>query len=61
MKHAHVSDELLVALIDAFEHLDTYLMAYWDEHQRKRVRDRVAKVNDLLREEKKHRKQEGAA
>lgn len=56
MMHTQVSDELLVALIDAFDHLDTYLMAYWDEHQRRRVRERVAKVNVLLREEQKARK-----
>ena len=56
MMHAQVSDELLVALIDAFDHLDTYLMAYWDDHQRRRVRERVAKVNVLLREEQKARK-----
>lgn len=51
-----VSDELLAALIDVLDHLDLYLMANWDEHQRRRVRERLAKVNDLLHREQKTRK-----
>ncbi|MFN9954965.1 MAG: hypothetical protein ACK55I_17845 [bacterium] len=51
MSHAPISDELLAALIDALEHLDLYLMANWDEHQRRRVRERWNKVNVLLHAE----------
>lgn len=51
MKHAPISDALLSALLDTFIHLETYLIAYWDEVQRKRVRDRVERVTNLLREE----------
>lgn len=56
MKHAQVSDELLEALIDAFDHLDIYLLAYWDDVQRSRVKKRVERVNALLREERKARR-----
>jgi len=55
MSHAPISDELLAALIDALGHLDLYLMANWDEHQRRRVRERWNKVNVLLHAEQKAR------
>ena len=55
MSHAPISDELLAALIDALDHLDLYLMANWDEHQRRRVRERWNKVNVLLHAEQKAR------
>jgi hypothetical protein len=55
MSHAPLSDELLAALIEALDHLDLYLMANWDEHQRRRVRERWSKVNALLHAEQKAR------
>lgn len=51
-----ISTELLAALVDALDYLDTYLMANWDEHARRRVRQRFALVAELLREEQKNRK-----
>lgn len=50
-----IPDELLVALIDALDHLDMYLMANWDEQQRRRVRERMAKINAILHKEHKAR------
>jgi len=49
-----------VALIDALDHLDMYLMANWDEQQRRRVRERMAKINAILHKEHKARMRPGA-
>ena len=56
-----IDNELLAALVDALEYLDKYLMANWDEHARRRVRQRFALVQELLREEQKARKREASA
>lgn len=56
MNHAPLSDELLAALIDALDHLDSYLMANWDDVQRRRVRERFSKINTLLQQERKSRR-----
>ena len=49
-----MSPELRTALIDALDTLDTYLMANWDEHARKRVRANFAKVRKIMVDEEKH-------
>lgn len=54
-------NELLTATIDALGALDTYLMADWDEHAKKRVRARFALVAELLREEQEQRAKAGTA
>lgn len=56
-----LSTELLAALVDALDYLDTYLMANWDEHARRRARQRFALVAELLREEQTARKKEASA
>lgn len=53
-----MSDELITALIDALDHLDIYYIAVWDDEQRRRVRTRMAKVNELLKAEQKRRRRE---
>ena len=51
-----MNDETLNALIDALDSLNVYLMANWDEHARRRVRQRFQAVEELLRQEQKRRK-----
>lgn len=51
-----MNDELLDAVIDTLDTLDVYLMANWDEHARKRLRQKAATVYTLLKQEQKRRR-----
>lgn len=55
-----MNDELLDAVIDTLDTLDVYLMANWDEHARKRLRQKAARCYALLVKEQKRRKRMSA-
>lgn len=55
-----MNDEILDALTDMFDTLDVYLMANWDEHARKRLRQKAQKCHALLSAEQKLRRKQAA-
>ncbi len=56
-----MNDDLLNAIVDTLDTLDVYLMANWDEHARKRLREKAAKCYRLLKQEQQRRAKAAAS